>query len=93
MLFPLLVLVFNLGPRLVDGAARASMGPRASTTYAAQNLVRVDTPMITTPPSLEDLQKRDLVYQGNFLYAPDHVCGYVSGDPCKKSLCISPLSC
>ncbi|KAH7033373.1 uncharacterized protein B0I36DRAFT_362049 [Microdochium trichocladiopsis] len=81
-----------IAARAVEGAAQIS--PRLSSSTASLPHILTDNmwPTITEAPSLGDL-RREVAYEGNFLFAPDSMCGYVSGDTKRPWSCETNDKC
>ncbi|KXJ93257.1 hypothetical protein Micbo1qcDRAFT_222917 [Microdochium bolleyi] len=84
-MLPILLLLALRASQLVQAAARRGTGLSPSTAVAVHTQMaatNVDQKAsgITTGPGTDELRRREFFYQGNFLVAPDSMCGYVGGD-------------
>lgn len=93
MISSLFILVACLSPHVVEGTARGGIDSSESTGFATQTRVPVSVSVITPPPSLGELRRRQGLYTSDFLMAADNTCGYYGGNSGENSPLLKRYAC
>lgn len=81
MSFFVLLLSGSIG--FVQSVVDVTKQTETTTRHAVASTQHEMRPEITAPPSIEELRRRQTIYQGTVYYAPSNVCGYVSASSSK----------